>query len=293
MQSARLFSRTPARDAVQRIGNGLQSGMFKNVIVMFGAGVSVSAGIPDFRTPGTGLYDNLHKYNLPYAEAIFDIRYFAQNPVPFFQLAKELWPGKAFKPTLSHHFVKLLQDRKLLLSLYTQNIDGLERIAGITEDRLVEAHGSFISSTCQSCFKKFPGDQIRDDVFADKIPMCKVCLKGVVKPDITFFGEALPTRFHMKVELDFPECDLLLIMGTSLQVQPFAGLVHEVLNDVPRVLINREAVDGFGSLSRRRNPFLRRKPEDDMFLQGDCDQIVTEIAEAAGWKDDFLKIDKK
>lgn len=65
----------------------------KNVVVMTGAGVSVSAGIPDFRTPGTGLYYNLQKYNLPTPEAVFDLDFFIRNPKPFYQLAVELWPG--------------------------------------------------------------------------------------------------------------------------------------------------------------------------------------------------------
>jgi NAD+-dependent protein deacetylase sirtuin 2 len=70
---------------------------------MTGAGISVAAGIPDFRTKGTGLYDNLDKYKLPYAEAIFDISYFKQNPKPFCVLAKEMWPSN-FEPTPCHYF---------------------------------------------------------------------------------------------------------------------------------------------------------------------------------------------
>ena len=78
------------------------------------------------RTPGTGLYDNLQKYNLPEPSAVFDVAYFHHNPRPFFTLAKELYPGKS-SPNLVHCFVRLLQDKGLLLRNYTQNIDGLER----------------------------------------------------------------------------------------------------------------------------------------------------------------------
>lgn len=78
-----------------------------------------AAGIPDFRSPGSGLYDNLQKYNLPYPQAIFEINFFRENPKPFFVLAKELYPG-VFKPTFGHYFIRMLQDKGLLLRHYTQ-----------------------------------------------------------------------------------------------------------------------------------------------------------------------------
>lgn len=79
------------------------------------------------RTPGTGLYDNLQQYRIPYPEAIFDIDYFHHNPRPFFTLAQELYPTGKYRPNYIHYFVRLLYDRGQLLRMYTQNIDGLER----------------------------------------------------------------------------------------------------------------------------------------------------------------------
>jgi NAD-dependent deacetylase sirtuin 2 len=107
-----------------------------------GAGLSVSAGIPDFRTPGTGLYDNLQRYKLPYPTAIFELRYFREYPLPFYLLAREMFPGK-WAPTPGHYFVKLLEEKGVLLRAFTQNIDTLERVAGVSTDLIVEAHGSF------------------------------------------------------------------------------------------------------------------------------------------------------
>ena len=80
--------------------------------------------------------------NLPYAEAVFDISYFRNNPEPFYILAQELYPGK-YRPTITHSFIKLLDQKGLLLKLFSQNIDCLEREAGVPGDKIIEAHGSF------------------------------------------------------------------------------------------------------------------------------------------------------
>lgn len=112
--------------ALQTVTTWIQESVEKgeaNIMVLCGAGVSVSANIPDFRTPGTGLYDNLDRYNLPYPEAIFDLDFFRGRPEAFLSLAKEIWPG-GHSPTLTHSFLALLEQKNLLLRCYSQNIDG-------------------------------------------------------------------------------------------------------------------------------------------------------------------------
>lgn len=202
---------------IQGVVDAWQKGAFKNIVTMVGAGISTSAGIPDFRSPSSGLYHNLAAYNLPYPEAIFELDYFRENPQAFFRLAKELYPG-TFKPTPSHYFVKMLQDKGLLLRHYSQNIDTLERLAGIDHEKLVEAHGTFYTNHCLDCNKEYSMEWVKVEIFADNVPTCTSC-NGIVKPDIVFFGENLPERFHVLPHRDFKQCDLLIIMGTSLTVQ--------------------------------------------------------------------------
>ncbi|GLD65654.1 NAD-dependent protein deacetylase sirtuin-2, partial [Lates japonicus] len=267
----------------------IKSGKCKNIICMVGAGISTSAGIPDFRSPGTGLYANLQKYNLPYPEAIFQIDYFKKHPEPFFALAKELYPGQ-FKPTICHYFMKMLKDKGLLKRCYTQNIDTLERVAGLEGDDLIEAHGTFYTSHCVSfcCRKEYSLDWMKEKIFSDDIPRCDKC-SSLVKPDIVFFGENLPVRFFTSMKMDFPRCDLLIVMGTSLQVQPFAGLVGRVSKSCPRLLINMEKAGqadplfgllGFGG----GMDFDSDKAYRDVAHISTCDDGCLALADLLGWK---------
>eukprot|EP00088_Acartia_fossae_P020658 TRINITY_DN2219_c0_g1_i1.p1 TRINITY_DN2219_c0_g1~~TRINITY_DN2219_c0_g1_i1.p1 ORF type:complete len:374 (-),score=70.36 TRINITY_DN2219_c0_g1_i1:297-1418(-) len=274
----------------------IQEGRAKNIITMAGAGISTSAGIPDFRSPTSGIYSNLGKFNLPSPMAIFDIRYFKENPKPFFVLAKELYP-KSFNPTPCHYFIRMLHEKGLLLRHYTQNIDMLERVAGIPSSKLVEAHGSFHTGTCLKCNKEYTQLWMKTEIFADKVPTCEEC-GGVVKPNIIFFGENLPGRFFNCVREDFKKCDLLIVMGTSLVVQPFASLVERVSDECPRVLINRDkAGGGFATLTNILGlgggggfQYDKKGNYRDVFLQGDTDDKSQEIIEKLGWTEQFQQV---
>jgi len=248
-----------------------------NTVWLSGAGISVSAGIPDFRTKGTGLYSRLEKYELPRPESMFEIKYFRKRPQAFFDLAKELLPG-GHKPTRTHMFLKLLSDKGLLQRTYTQNIDGLERIAGVPENKLVEAHGTFAKSYCVDCKREFDNDKMNSAILDDdeRIPHCESC-DGLVKPGIVFFGEDLPKRFHKMHRADMKSCDLLIVAGTSLRVTPFSELPR-LVKDVPRVLINRECVGEGGY-----NGFDFSEKTQDVLALGNCDDVVSELADLLGW----------
>ncbi|SDA04700.1 BZ3501_MvSof-1269-A2-R1_Chr3-1g05180 [Microbotryum saponariae] len=291
------------KPGVKDVAQLIKQGRAKNVIVMAGAGISTAAGIPDFRSPETGLYANLEKYDLPYPEAIFDIDYFLEKPQAFYTLAKELYPGN-FRPTMTHHFFRLLQDKGLLKAVSTQNIDTLERIAGVEDDKLIEAHGtwfvvkggkggllirvwmcagSFESAQCLACKKEYSKEAIKPQIEKGEVVYCslKSCKgdkKALVKPNIVFFGEGLPKRFFDRIN-DFTSCDLLIVLGTSLSVQPFASLMNRVPSQTPRLLINLESV---GELSPHSSRFLGSRP--DGFDFEDVDEGVLELVKELGWE---------
>jgi len=271
----------------------IKDGKAKNIIVMTGAGISSSAGIPDFRTPGTGLYYNLQKYHLDRPEDVFDIDFFHINPMPFFEVAKGMYPG-LYRPTKTHYFIRLLADHGLLVRQYTQNIDTLEQVAGMPKDKVVFAHGSFATAHCVGCHKEYSSDYVREQIFKDEPVKCEC--GSYIKPDIVFFGESLPREFFDLQDEDFAKCDLLIVMGTSLVVRPFAGLISKVPESVPRLLINNEVVacreplpkdaaDIERYLHRTSSLFAFDDPENrrDALFKGSCDEGVEQLAEALGW----------
>jgi NAD-dependent SIR2 family protein deacetylase len=279
------------------------------------------------------LYDNLQLYNLPYAEAIFDIDFFRHNPYPFVQLASELWPGKANGPvpTLTHIFFQLLEQKKLLKRIYTQNIDGLEYLANVDEDYIIECHGHFRTASCIKCKQATKNiESVRQLIVVDKmVPLCPRCEKpiagrstnsnntgvivgetesqhaaerekknnttkrqhqhqlnskrGYIKPDIVFFGEGLPDRFHTVLRNDIHSglIDCCLIIGTSLQVAPVNQIPSMIYNKsstnkkkCKRILFNKEYVGGANNI--------------DLHHLGDCDETISTICELLGWKEELV-----
>ncbi|KAF2670926.1 NAD-dependent histone deacetylase SIR2, partial [Microthyrium microscopicum] len=261
-----------AARTISALASFISDGKAQRMVLMTGAGISTSAGIPDFRSPETGIYANLARLNLPYPEALFDISYFRTNPEPFYALAHELYPGR-YEPTVTHNFIALLYEKGLLHMLYTQNIDCLEREAGVPDEVIVEAHGSFKSQRCIECGVEFPEDIMRLAVEESEVPHCMECA-GLIKPDITFFGEGLPERFFTHRRF-ISEADLCIVMGTSLSVAPFSTLPTLVPDSVPRLLINADRVGDLGS-----------RP-DDVLLLGDCDEGVRRLAGELGWLEEL------
>jgi NAD+-dependent protein deacetylase sirtuin 2 len=178
-------------------------------------------------------------------------------------LARELFPSN-YKPSPTHHFIKLLQDKGLLARCYTQNIDTLERAAGVLPEKLVEAHGSFGSAHCVKCNAEYDMEYMRNKLMnltdgkkatdddTKCIPWCacdQADCEGYVKPDIVFFGENLPSRYFTLRESDLHNADLLIVAGTSLKVTPFADTMHYCNVKAPRLLVNRDRVGEVNAFS--------------------------------------------
>ncbi|XP_034537722.1 NAD-dependent protein deacetylase sirtuin-1 [Notolabrus celidotus] len=240
----------------------------KRILVLTGAGVSVSCGIPDFRSRD-GIYARLAVDfpDLPDPQAMFDIEYFRRDPRPFFKFAKEIYPGQ-FQPSPCHLFISMLDKQGKLLRNYTQNIDTLEQVAGV--QRIIQCHGSFATASCLVCKQKVDCEAIREDIFNQVVPHCSRCPDiplAIMKPDIVFFGENLPEVFHRAMKQDKDEVDLLIVIGSSLKVRPVALIPNSIPHEVPQILINREQL-----------PHLNF----DVELLGDCDVIVNEICHRLG-----------
>jgi NAD-dependent deacetylase sirtuin 1 len=156
-----------------------------------------------------------------------------------------------------------------LLRNFTQNIDTLEEVASI--NRVVYCHGSFATATCLHCRRKYNVDELAERMAKASVPFCGKCDgedEAVIKPDIVFFGEPLPKAFDEHLDEDTATTDLLIVIGSSLKVQP-VSMIPDLLDPaVPQILINRERLDH----------------NFDIELLGDADGIVCELARRLGWR---------
>ncbi|KAI6010913.1 DHS-like NAD/FAD-binding domain-containing protein [Pisolithus orientalis] len=302
----RLREKLPQHNTIEDAVSLIQRS--RRIIILTGAGISLASpcGIPDFRSRN-GLYASLKangQYDLDDPQQMFDIHYFKEHPAGqlHYQCTAQIYPSN-FIPSPCHRFIKLIEDKGKLLRNYTQNIDTLETQAGIK--RVLQCHGSFKTATCLLCRKQVPGVEIEREILERRVPYCKTCLEahraaeaqkskvtkkgkkrknewdddsddsdddmpvGVMKPDITFFGEKLNDEFDRALEEDRDKVDLLLVIGTSLKVSPVSEIFSHLPHSVPQILINRTPI-------RHINP--------DVVLLGNADDIVQYLCERLHWE---------
>ena len=199
----------------ERVADLLRSS--ERAVVLTGAGVSVPSGIPDFRTPGSGLWENVDPMEVAHIDA------WRRDPDRFWSFYGRRFATLTDKvPNEAHHAIAELERRGLVRGVITQNIDRLHRLAG--SERLIEMHGSIEWSICLECRGKLPIDRVVELLAEDGgAPECPACMVPL-NPDVVLFGELLPERALAEAQALAMDADLMLCVGSSLEVYPVAGL---------------------------------------------------------------------
>jgi NAD-dependent deacetylase len=198
-------------------------------VALTGAGISVPSGIPDFRSPGTGIWENVDPFEVATIDA------FRRDPARFWSFYRPRFAALGDKlPNPAHEALVELERRELLEGVVTQNVDRLHRKAGTK--RLIEVHGSIDTSSCTSCGASWKLEDVYELFDDDGVAVCSCCL-GYVKPDVVLFGEFLPEAAMAEAQELAAGVDLLLCVGSSLEVQPVAGLPQLTLASGGRVAI--------------------------------------------------------
>jgi NAD-dependent deacetylase len=201
-----------------------------SAVVLTGAGISVPSGIPDFRTPGTGLWENVDPMKVAHIDA------WRRDPDEFWSFYGQRFASLTDKrPNPAHEAVAELERRGLIDGVITQNIDRLHRVAGT--QRLIEVHGSIEHSVCMECGGRFELEKVVAQLeSADGAPECLACI-APLKPDVVLFGEMLPELALAEAQALAERADLMLCVGSSLEVYPVAALPGVTLGRGGRVAL--------------------------------------------------------
>ena len=245
------------------------------ITFLVGAGISTSSGIPDFRGANGVFHEIMQKYNLQKAEEFFSKKNFLEKPELLYDYLKQ-FKSKNYYPNITHYFMKYLIDKKKCELIFTQNFDGLEIKANINKDNIIFAHGSLSEGHCISCNNDIDINIINKGIEERKVIRCEKC-GGPCKPKIILYNEDLPDIFYEKAKYA-KECDVGIIIGTELVVDPFSRLTNKFNKNAWIVIINKTFVGDFDVY----NIFNKQ-----LFLEGYCDNIIKQILIDCGWYDDF------
>lgn len=229
-----------------------------NAVALTGAGISTESGIPDYRSPGTGLWEKVD-------HSVVSLDGFLADPTRYYSYALGLHPlRQSARPNPAHCLLAELEGKGLLKGVITQNVDGLHQDAG--SRNVYELHGSLRYAACLECSSICPMDDVMERVASgENPPLCRGC-RGTLKPNAVFFGELLP-QIPWTASLELTRgTDLLLVIGSSLQVSPAntlpdvalrAGANLVIINLAPTpydgdaILVVRRKVGGFALLTRQ------------------------------------------
>ena len=255
--------------------NNFKQNKFRNIIFMVGAGISTTAGIPDFRSE-TGLFKQLQdKYNMKSPEEFFMKETFLEKPELFYEFCK-IFDLSAVKPTLTHKFMNYLTSKNIVKYIFTQNIDGLELKAKIPEEKLIFVHGSFTQGHCPQCKISVDINKINKGIQEGYVVRCDIC-GGPCKPNIVFYHEDVNEKFYEKIK-ESDDFDLVIIMGTSLQVLPFAQIPRMMKLSSWKVVFNKDKVGRF---------LFNFLFSNTLFIPGTTDDIVKKFLKDVDLLEDF------
>jgi NAD-dependent deacetylase len=231
-----------------------------SAVALTGAGHSTPSGIPDFRSPESGLWTQVDPL------AVASLFAFRLRPQGFYDwirpLARVMLEAQ---PNPGHHALAQLEKAGLLRSVITQNIDGLHQRAGSL--RVHEVHGHMREATCIHCYRVVPAESLIEEFLAEgQVPRC-TC-GGVMKPNVILFGEQLPLNILTAARQDTMACDLMLVIGSSLTVEPVSDLPLMALGHGAKlIIVNYQPTH----LDERA----------DVLIHADLADVVPRIADAA------------
>lgn len=202
----------------------------RHIIAFTGAGISTPSGIPDFRSAGTGLWQQNDPMEVASATAFY------HHPQRFYNWLRPLLrSSRQALPNAAHLALAELENSGILKSVITQNIDGLHQRAG--SKSVIELHGSMQRFYCPVCHKNDADlDEVIATILSDNIPKCNHC-GSIIRPDITLFEEALPVNAWQHAESEILNADLLLVAGSSLEVVPASSLPERAYRNGCRIIM--------------------------------------------------------
>ena len=230
-----------------------------HMVAFTGAGHSTLSGIPDFRSPGSGLWEKVNPM------AVASIWSFRVNPNSFYDWIRPLMPVMLeAEPNPAHLALADLEARGILKTVITQNIDNLHQRAG--SQRVLELHGHMREATCTRCYREVAVDPMIEDFMEERhVPRCEC--GGVLKPNVILFGEQLPVRVFNQAMEEASHSDLMLVAGSSLTVTPAADLPYLALrNEARGIIVNLQPTD-FDQAA-------------DVVIHGDVTEVLPAIVEA-------------
>lgn len=210
----------------------------RKIVVFTGAGVSTESGIPDFRSRD-GIWSKYDPDDFTYQK-------FLSSPEArkkhWQLLGTDFWFGA--QPNAAHYAVAELERLGKLDCVITQNVDGLHERAGNSPDKVIHLHGTMEYARCLQCGKRYPMDEVRgwlsEGVEDPKCPECG----GLLKPDVIFFGEAMPAQETAEAQRRSRACDLCIVIGSSLVVYPAALMPRYAVEFGARlIIVNRDPTD--------------------------------------------------